>query len=70
MKKGDELAARAVERFFVDQSYPGAGSLAELAFHIVRAEGDVMNAASGIFLEEWPDPVTEQRCRDGQFLLS
>ena len=36
MEKGDQLTACAIERFFVNQFHARAGSLAKLAFDIIR----------------------------------
>ena len=37
MEKGDRLAARAIERLFVNQFHARAGSLTKLAFDIIRS---------------------------------
>ena len=52
MEKGDPLAAGAIEGFVVNQPHTRAGGLTKLALDNVRAEGDVMDAAGGIFLEK------------------
>ena len=51
MKKGDELAACAIEWFFVDQFHARTGGLLELALNVIRGERDVMNATRGIFFQ-------------------
>ena len=55
MEKGHELAARAVDWNFVNQLHARTGSLLKLARDVVRAEGDVMDAAIRIFLKKLSD---------------
>ena len=55
MEKGDGHAARASERFFVNELDARAGGLTKLAFDVIRAEGNMMDAAGGIFLKEFRD---------------
>ena len=55
MEKSDQLAACAVNWNFVNQLHARAGSKMKLASDIVRAEGNVMDAARRIFLKKLRD---------------
>ncbi len=55
MQEGDQLAASAIEGLFVNQPHARARGLFELAFDVVGAEGDVMDAAGRILFEELGD---------------
>ena len=55
MEEGHQLAGSAVEGLLVDQPDAGAGGLLELALDVVGAEGDVVNAAVGVLLQELGD---------------
>jgi hypothetical protein len=55
VEEGDELAAGAVEGLVVDEFYAGAGSLKKLTLDVVGTEGDMMDAAGGVFFEELGD---------------
>ena len=61
MQERDQFAARASNGLFVDQPHARACGLLELGFDVVRAEGDVMDAAGGVFLEELGDGAFRAR---------
>ena len=53
MQKGDKFSARAIERLFVNQLHTRAGGLTKLAFDIVGAKCNVMDAAGGILFKKF-----------------
>ena len=55
MEEGDEFVGRAWERFLVDELATGVLGLRELALDVVGGESHVMNAAVGVFFEEFGD---------------
>jgi hypothetical protein len=55
VEEGDEFASRAFERNLVDELAASALGLGELGGDGIGGEGDVVDAAVGVFLEEFGD---------------
>src|SRR5438045_7765669 len=55
MEEGDQLVAGTRERFLMDELYTCVGSLFKLAFNVVRAKRDMVNASTWIFFQEFRD---------------
>ena len=55
MKEGDHFAGCTFEWDFVDELNAGGGCLLQLAREVSRGEGDVVDAASRVFLQKFSD---------------
>jgi hypothetical protein len=69
MQEGNEFAARAFDRAFIDEPAPRVCGPGQLAGDVAGGKSDVMDSAAWMFFEKFCDGAV-RRCRFQQFEMS